>query len=258
MNRMKDKVVLLTGAAGGIGAASARLFASEGAHVALADIDEKGGEALRRLILDTGGQAEFTRTDVTDEASVRACVGAVLSRFGRLDALFNVAGGSSTADAPAPEVDLSILDATLALDLKGTFLMCRHAIPALIEGGGGAVVNTSSWSAFRSFRKHAYVAAKGGIISLTRSLAGEYAPKGIRVNVICPGGIRSARNLERFGPGAKRDPAQVAARERMLEQYPNFVGDPIDIANIALFLACEESRMITGAAIHADGGRSCF
>jgi NAD(P)-dependent dehydrogenase (short-subunit alcohol dehydrogenase family) len=253
-----EKVVMITGAVGGIGSASAELFAREGAKLVLLDVAHEAGDRLAKRLRAAGGDCLFLKTDVTDDASVKDAVAAALAHFGKIDVLFNVAGGSAATDAPADEVDLELWDKTIAVDLKGTFLCCRHAVKPMIAAGSGVIVNTSSWAALRHFQKHVYVAAKGGVISLTRSLAGEYAKHGVRVNVICPGGVRSERNQARFGPGAIMDEARLEARRRMLETYPYFVGDPIDIANVALFLASDESRMITGATIPADGGRSCY
>ncbi|MDF2120325.1 SDR family NAD(P)-dependent oxidoreductase [Roseiarcaceae bacterium H3SJ34-1] len=258
MPRLDRQVAMITGAVGGIGSASAELFAQEGARLVLLDVAREAGERLAARLRAAGADCLFLKTDVTDDASIKDAVEAALGHFGKIDVLFNVAGGSATTDAPADKVDLELWDKTIDLDLKGTFLCCRHAVKPMIAAGRGVIVNTSSWAALRHFQKHVYVAAKGGVISLTRSLAGEYAKHGVRVNVICPGGVRSERNQARFGPGASMDEARLEARRRMLETYPYFVGDPIDIANVALFLASDESRMITGATIPADGGRSCY
>jgi NAD(P)-dependent dehydrogenase (short-subunit alcohol dehydrogenase family) len=254
VERLKDKVVVITGGAAGIGAATARLCAAEGARVVSFDIDAAGGEAVAAAVRDGGGEALFVRTDVTDEASVKAGVAAAVARHGRIDALINVAGGSAVTDAPVHEVDMALWDKTIGLDLKGTFLCCRHAVPVMIECGGGAIVNTSSWAALSGFRKHVYVAAKGGVVALTRALAGEYAQHRIRANVVCPGGVMTERSRQRYGSGAPADPARLQERAK----YPFFAGEPSDIAAINVFLASDESRMITGATIQADGGRASY
>jgi len=256
MPRMEGKVVVVTGAAAGIGAATAQLCAAEGARVVSFDIDAANGTAVQDRIRADGGDALFVRTDVTDESQVRAGIAAALDRYRRLDALINVAGGSAANDAPVDEVDMTLWDRTIPLDLKGTFLTCRHAVPALRAAGGGAIVNTSSWAALSGFRKHVYVAAKGGVVALTRALAGEYAKDGIRANVVCPGGVRTERTRQRYGD--ERGGALDPARQRDQLKYPFFSGDPIDIAYINLFLASDESRMITGAIIQADGGRASY
>lgn len=258
MNRLAGKVALVTGGGGGIGASSCELFAAEGAKVAVADLNAEAGEAVVKAVVAKGGEAFFVQCDVRDEDSARAAVAATTDRFGKLDALFNVAGGSAADDNPVHEVDMALWERTLSVDLKGTFLMCRHAVPAMLQAGGGTIVNTSSWCTRTAFHKHIYVSAKGAVESLTRSIAGEYAGRGIRANVVSPGGVRSARNLKRY---ANADPAtdrREAWRQRTIAEYPFFMGDPIDIARIALFLASDESRMVTGAVIPADGGRSVY
>jgi NAD(P)-dependent dehydrogenase (short-subunit alcohol dehydrogenase family) len=167
--RLAGRVALITGGAWGIGRAAAALFAREGAKVAIADIDEKAGAALAREL-----GALFVLTDVTNEVSVKAAVEAVEAKFGKLDILFNCAGGSIGEDAPVGKVDVAaVWDKTMRLDLAGTINCCQQAIPAIVRAGGGAVVNMSSGAALRGASPaHIYTAAKGGILSLTRALAG--------------------------------------------------------------------------------------
>ena len=257
MPRLGGRVALISGGAWGIGRAAAELFAREGAKVAIADIDEKAGRALADTI---GSAALFVRTDVTDEASVQAAVAAVERAFGKLDILFNCAGGSTGEDAPIGKVDVAaVWDKTMRLDLLGTINCCQHAIPAIARAGGGAVVNMSSGAALRGASPaHLYTAAKGGIVSLTRALAGTYATSNVRVNAICAGRILTERILARYGTPADPKPAEDQQADQRVKAYPFWVGRPEDIANVALFLASEESRMITGAAIPADGGRSAY
>ena len=145
------------------------------------------------------------------------------------------------------------------LDLLGTMHCCHYAIPAIVRAGGGAVVNLSSGAALRGGSPaHIYAAAKGGVVSLTRALAGTYAKDGVRVNAICAGRILTERILSRYGSPDAPKPAEDQQADARVEEYPFWVGAPEDIANIALFLSCDESRMITGAAIPADGGRSAY
>jgi NAD(P)-dependent dehydrogenase (short-subunit alcohol dehydrogenase family) len=252
MPRLAGRVALITGGASGIGRAAAELFTREGARVAVADIDERAGATL--------GPTLFVRTDVTDEASVKSAVAAAETQFGKLDILFNCAGGSIAADAPLGKVDVAAVWArTMQLDLFGTMLCCHHAIPAIVRAGGGAVVNMSSGAALRGASPaHVYSAAKGGILSLTRALAGTYAKDNVRVNAICAGRILTERILSRFGTPDAPAPAEDQQADQRVKDYPFWVGSPQDIANIALFLASDESRMITGAAIPADGGRSAY
>jgi len=252
--RLAGRVALISGGAWGIGRAAAELFAREGAKVAIADIDEAAGAALGDL------GALLLPTDVTDEAAVRAAVATVERQFGKLDILFNCAGGSISEDAPVGNVDVAaVWDKTMRLDLLGTINCCHYAIPAMVRGGGGAIVNMSSGAALRGASPaHIYTAAKGGIVSLTRALAGTYARNNVRVNAICAGRILTERILSRYGTPDAPKPAEDQQADERVKDYPFWVGKPEDIANIALFLASEEARMITGAAIPADGGRSAY
>lgn len=254
--RLAGRVALISGGAWGIGRAATELFAREGARVVVADIDEQAGAALA----DTLGTARFIRTDVTDEASVKAAVTATEKQFGKLDVLLNCAGGSVGADAPLGKVDVAaVWRQTMQLDLLGTINCCHHAVPAIVRAGGGTVVNMSSGAALRGASPaHIYSAAKGGILSLTRALAGAYAKDKVRVNAICAGRILTERILARYGTPDAPKPAEDQQADARVKEYPFWVGKPGDIANIALFLASEQSRMITGAAIPADGGRSAY
>jgi NAD(P)-dependent dehydrogenase (short-subunit alcohol dehydrogenase family) len=254
MGRLDGKVAVITGAGSGIARAATRIFTAEGAKVAVAEIDVAKGEASAK---EAGGETIFVHTDVTDEASVKAAMAKAAETFGKIDVLFNCAGGSVLDDTLVTEVDLAVWDHTIPLDLKGPFLCSRHGIPYLIEAGGGAVVNVSSVVALRgNHPAHVYSAAKGGIISFTRSLAGAYAEKGIRANVICPGLVRTERIAQRY---VDRPPSQSRqAAVATFRSYPFGSGEPEDIANIALFLASDEARMVTGAVIPAEGGISAY
>ncbi len=258
--RLEGRVAFIAGAAAGIGRASALMFAREGASVIVADVDESGGLAVARQIVEGGGDARFVRVDVRDEASVVDARAASDAAYGRLNVLFNCAGGSLPDDGPVTTSDPAVWARTLDLDLRGTMLTCRHLIPAIVACGGGSVVNMSSGAALRgSNRSHAYSAAKGAIVSLTRALAGSYAHDGVRVNAICAGRVATERVRATYGlpgrPGSAFDPMSV---DVTVGAYPFWLGEPDDIAHVALFLASEESRMITGAAIPADGGRSAY
>jgi NAD(P)-dependent dehydrogenase (short-subunit alcohol dehydrogenase family) len=260
MARLEEKVAFITGAGSGIARAAARLFAQEGARVVVAELKPELGRMTERSVRDTGGEALFLETDVTKEDSVRNSIQETVRHFGKLDILYNCAGGSIAQDAPVTEVDMFVWQHTISLDLLGTFHCCRHGIPELIKAGGGAIVNMSSVAALRGFPAHVYVAAKGGIISLTRALAGQYAKNGIRANAICPGLVKTERVLQRFGD--PNDPSsgspQAQAIKHQFQRYPFSVGEPEDIARIALFLASDEARMITGAIIPADGGLTAY
>ena len=260
MKRMEGRVGFITGGGAGIGAATARLWSKEGAKVIIADFNAQTGQAVADAVNAAGGEALFVQTDVRDEASVKAAVDAGVKRFGKIDALLCCAGGSLPEDGPLTEVDMGIWDRTMILDVKGTMHACRHVIPKIIEAGGGTVVNMSSGAGLRgSNPAHIYTAAKGAIVSMTRTLAGSYALKNVRVNCIGAGRINTERVRKTYGmpdqPGSAPDRQNVTEQIRT---YPFWVGEPEDVAAIALFLASHESRMITGTAIAADGGRSSY
>jgi NAD(P)-dependent dehydrogenase (short-subunit alcohol dehydrogenase family) len=260
MNRLRDKVAFITGAGAGIARAAALMFAREGARIAIAEIRPEPGRAAESAVREAGGEALFVETDVTREDSVQRAIAAAVARFGRIDVLYNCAGGAIEEDGSATDFDPAAWRHTMPLDLLGTLWCCRHAIPRLIEAGGGAVINMSSGAALRgSSPHHVYTAAKGAVLSLTRALAGAYAKHNVRVNAICAGRTLTERILGRYGtrhaPGPYVDRHDAAGR---VKDYPFWVGAPEDIAAVALFLASDESRMITGAAIAADGGRSAY
>ncbi len=258
--RLAGKVALITGAGAGIARASARIFAREGARVVIAELDAASGRAAEAELRAAGGEALFVETDVTQEESVARAVAAAVSRFGALQVLFNCAGGSLPTDAPVTEVDLDVFEQTLGLNLRGTFLCCRHAIPEIVRAGGGSVVNTSSIAALRGDHPlHAYAAAKGAILSLTRALAGRYSRQGVRVNAICPGLVMTERLRKRMGGTREAVEASIRASGGMsIADHPFSIGEPEDIANVALFLASDESRMINAATISAEGGLSAY
>jgi|TARA_B110000438_G_scaffold105486_1_gene103910 NAD(P)-dependent dehydrogenase (short-subunit alcohol dehydrogenase family) len=250
MTRLIDKVAVISGAGAGIGKATAKTFAREGAMVVVAEIDKEKGLAVAKEI---GKAAVFVHTDVTDEESVNNVMNTAVEKFGCLNILFNCAGGSVANDTITTEVDMDVWDHTIPLDLRGPFLCSRFGIPKMIESGGGSVINVSSVVALRgNHPAHVYSTAKGGLISLTRSLAGAYSSKGVRANVVCPGLIATDRIKNK--PASARRSEMVAT----YKQYEFGSGEPNDIANIALFLASDESRMVNAAVIPADGGISAY
>lgn len=260
MGRLAGNIAFITGGGSGIARAASVIFAREGAKVAIVDIKPELGRATEKAVKDAGGEALFIKTDVTKEESVKRAVAQTVRQFGKLDVLYNCAGGSLPEDSLVTDVDLGVWNRTMRLDLYGAILCCRHGIPEMIRGGGGAVINMSSGAALRGASPaHIYTSAKGAILSLTRALAGAYAKHNVRVNAICAGRILTERILVNYGtlnkPGRILDRQDATGRAK---DYPFWIGQPEDIANIALFLASDESRMITGATIPADGGRSAY
>jgi NAD(P)-dependent dehydrogenase (short-subunit alcohol dehydrogenase family) len=244
MARLADKVAFITGAGTGIGRATAVLFAREGARVAIAEIDEAAGEETARL---AGNGAIALRTDVTDEASLQAAIRATVQRFGALHILHNNAGGSTPHDDTVVEAPIDEFWRVIRLDLFGTFLGCRVGIPEIIRSGGGSVINMSSNLALMGVAgRDCYTAAKGAIAALTRSMAVEFAPSGVRVNAIAP----SATMTDRVRKLLAGNPAL----DKLANAHLLGLIEATDIANMALFLASDESRVVTGQVYPVDSG----
>jgi NAD(P)-dependent dehydrogenase (short-subunit alcohol dehydrogenase family) len=249
MGRLDGKVAAITGAASGIGAASAVRFAQEGASVVVADLNADGGNGVVAQCAAAGGQACFQRTDVAQEADIAALVARAVKEYGRLDVLFNNAGLGG-AVGPIDETSVEDWDKTQAVLLRAVFLGIKHAAPVMRTQGGGSIISTASVAGVRGGAgPHAYSAAKAGVINLTRSVAIELAKDQIRVNCICPGGINTPLIHTRI-PGGQEVAAQFMTQ---LQPWPR-AGVPDDIANMALFLASDESTFVTGAAMIVDGG----
>jgi NAD(P)-dependent dehydrogenase (short-subunit alcohol dehydrogenase family) len=246
--RLGGKVAIITGAGSGIGRAAALRFAAEGARVVVAELVSELGRETERLIRDIGGEGQFVACDVTDERSVEAMVDSACRTYGGLHVVYNNAGGSRDADGPVHEVDLDEWWRTIQVDLFGTFLVCRHGIRAMLDVGG-SVINTSSAAALVGVSpgRSCYTTAKAGVIGLTRAMAASYAGHGIRVNAIAPGGTATERIVASF---ARRGQSIPAADGPAIPS----LGQPEDIANVAVFLASDESRMITGQVLSVDGG----
>lgn len=249
MGRLDEKVALITGAGSGIGRASARLFAGEGARIAVVDIVPEGGEATVAAIREAGGEAIFVEADVTEPDQVEAAVGRAVDAFGGLNVMYNNAGGSSNRDGKVTELPIEEWWRTMRVDLFGTFLGCRFAVPALAASGGGSIINMTSIRAMiGSVGADAYTAAKGGVITLTKALAAECAPDRIRVNAIAPGVIQTDR--------VKKLLAQGLGNDALASRHLLGLGEAIDVANLALYLASDESRLMTGAILPLDSGAS--
>ncbi len=248
--RFEDRVIILTGAASGIGKAAAALFAGEGGVVFLLDIDRKGIEKTADDILHQGGKALSLACDVTDEGKVTEVVAQVLQHVGRIDVLCNNAGIELSRSLIHTEEDE--WDRVLAVNLKGMFLLSKHVVPHMMDSGGGAVVNTSSISGLLGWPdSSAYCASKGGVIQLTREMAVEYGPHNIRVNCICPGTTVTPM-IDRL-LGLEEDPEGTALSIRAMHPLGRFA-QPEEIARAMLFLASEEASFVTGAVLPVDGG----
>ena len=247
--RLSDKVAIITGGGAGIGEETARLFASEGAAIMIADLDDKAAQAVSESIQAEGGKATWAKTDVSSSSSVEAMVQATVDAFGRVDILFNNAGieGFGTV----VDTDEKLWDSIFAVHVRGAFLCSKYAIPAMIESGdGGAIVNVSSVAGLIGIQRlSAYCAAKGAIISLTRAMAADFASQGVRVNCIAPGTTMTALGQRLV---ENDTPEQLAKR---LSRYPlNRFAEPEEIARGVLFLASADGSYATGMCLTLDGG----
>ena len=244
MARLAGKVVLITGGGTGIGRATALHCAREGARVVIAEIDRTSGEEAAHR---AGEGAIYVHTDVTDEASMQAAVQTAVRQFGGLHVLHNNAGGSTPHDNTVVDAPIEEFWRVMRLDLFGTFLGCRFGIPAIIAAGGGSVINMSSNVALMGIAgRDCYTAAKGAVASMTRSMAVEFAPQNVRVNAIAP----SATMTERVRKLVAGNPAL----DKLANSHLLGLIEPEDIANMAVFLASDESRMVTGQIYPVDSG----
>jgi NAD(P)-dependent dehydrogenase (short-subunit alcohol dehydrogenase family) len=251
MARLAGKVAFISGGSGGIGRATAERFAQEGAKVAVADVDDAGGEAAaqsaRDLGRNSGGDAVFVHCDVRDKASVEAAIAETVTRFGKLTVLHNNAGGSTPQDGPVTTVSEEEFWRVMTLDVFGTFLCSKIGIPRIIEAGGGAVINMTSTLALAAVPgRDCYTAAKGAIASLTRSMAVEYARHKIRVNAIAPSVTLSER-VKKLLAGSKDI-------EKLASQHLFGLGEPRHMADTAVFLASDEAAITTGQILVVDSG----
>jgi NAD(P)-dependent dehydrogenase (short-subunit alcohol dehydrogenase family) len=248
--RLQDKVCVITGAGGGMGRVACSTFAREGAKVAALEISAEAGEASAARARAAGGNAQAFACDVADEASVRAVMAAVVERYGRIDVLYNNAGIMPEADHSVVDTSVEVWDRVMAVNVRGIFLCCKHAIPEMLKVGHGSIINIASFVALVgcSVPQDAYTASKGAIISLTKSLAIQFRPKGIRTNAICPGPIETPMLMEWL---LKDD----AAKQLRLNRQPSGrFGRAEDIVNCALYLASDESDWTNGAVLVVDGG----
>ncbi|HYW01464.1 MAG TPA: glucose 1-dehydrogenase [Candidatus Acidoferrum sp.] len=253
MNRLQGKVALITGSGSGIGRATAQLFSKEGAKIAVNDVDQKGGQETVRLIQQSGGEAAFFAADVTKLKEVESMVNAIVAKYGKIDILHNNVGGwqremkDNVIDDSEQEWDRLI-----NLNLRGTFLVSKRAIPIMIKNGGGSIINTVTTNAYMNYQNcEAYGTAKGGLRELTRAMCLDYAKFNIRVNGLVPGETRTPQ----WEATIKTAPDPKAAEQFLLTKIPmGRVASPEDIALGALFLASDDARYVNGHILFVDGG----
>lgn len=248
--RLKDKVCFITGAGSGMGRTAAILFAREGAKVAAVDLNPKGLEETVRLAAEQGENIRAITCNITREAEVAKAVAETAEHFGRLDVLYNNAGIMMEEDHSVVDTEEAVWDKTLAVNVKGIYLACKYAVPEMRRSGGGSIINIASFVALVgcSVPQDAYTASKGAVIALTKSLAVQFGPVGIRSNAICPGPIETPLMTEWL----LTDPEAKAVR---LARNPSGrFGRTEDIVNLGIYLASDESTWTNGAVMVVDGG----
>jgi NAD(P)-dependent dehydrogenase (short-subunit alcohol dehydrogenase family) len=248
--RLEGKVALITGAGSGMGRTAVVRFAREGARVVACDVDLESARESVAMAESAGGRALAVKADVSKEAEVREAVKAGIKAYGKLDVLYNNAGIFPSTDHSVVDTDEAVWDKVLAVNVKGVYLVCKHGIPELLAAGGGSVINVASFVALVgcTVPQDAYTASKGAVIALTKSLAVQFGPKGIRANAICPGPIETPL----LTAWLLKEPAEKAKR---LNRIPMArFGKSEDIVNTALYLASDESSWTNGAALVVDGG----
>ena len=248
--RLDGKVTIITGGGSGMGKVAAELFAKEGARVVVSDVSEAAGEGVVSAVKAAGGQATFIRADVSNEEDARAMVQHAVATFGRVDALYNNAGIMPEADHSVIDTDVATWDKVMAVNVRGVFLGCKYAIPQMLEQGSGSIINIASFVAILgcSVPQDAYTASKGAVLALTRSLAVQFAGRGVRTNAISPGPIETPLMLDWL----LKD---EAAKQLRLNRNPTGrFGKPEEIVNVGIYLASDESRWTNGANFVIDGG----
>ena len=250
--RLQDKVAIITRAGGGMGRTAALMFAAEGASVVVAEFGEAAGVETVRQVEAAGGRASFVKADVSNEADARAMVEHAVSTYGRIDVLYNNAGIMPEADHSVTDTEVAVWDQVMAVNVRGVFLGCKYAIPQMVDGGGGSVINIASFVALVgcSVPQDAYTASKGALLSLTRSLAVQFGPHGVRTNAICPGPVETPLLMDWL----VKD--EQAKRIRLARNPTGRFGKPEEIVNMAIYLASDESRWTNGAQLVVDGGIS--
>lgn len=247
--RLQDKVAIITGAGSGIGREAALIFAREGARVAVADMNDDAGGKTVEAIGAAGGEAIFVSTNVAQAASVQALVQQTEERFGRLDVIFNNAGIFPDADGSVLDTTEDVWDLVMNVNLKGVFLGCKYAIPAMQRAGGGSIINVASFVALvgAATPQIAYTASKGGVLSMTREIAVEFARQNIRANALCPGPVDTPLLQTILSDPVKRE-------RRLVHIPPGRFAQAQEIAHAALYLASDESSYVNGSTFVVDGG----
>jgi NAD(P)-dependent dehydrogenase (short-subunit alcohol dehydrogenase family) len=249
MGRLDGKVALITGGATGMGMVASQLFASEGAKVVLTDVSDDAGEQVAEQIRADRGEATYAHADVSSETDARTMVETAVGTYGSLTILYNNAGVMLGDDGSVHSTDESVWDTTLAINVKGVAHGCRYGIPAMIESGGGSVINVASFVAWMgaATSQTAYTASKGAVLAMTREIAVEYARKGIRCNALCPGPIETQLLLALLSDEQKK-------QRRFVHIPMGRLGRAEELAKAALFLASDDSSYMTGASLVVDGG----
>jgi NAD(P)-dependent dehydrogenase (short-subunit alcohol dehydrogenase family) len=248
--KLKGKVAIITGAGSGIGKASAGVFAEEGAKVVVVDWNKETGAQTSEMIRQTGGEAIYCYADVSNAREVEALVNTAVHHYGRLDVLFNNAAIQVMAKLADTAED--VWDRIQHVNLKGVFLGCKYAIPAMIRTGGGSIINMASVLGFVGDPDlAAYCAAKGGVIALTKAGALAYGPQGVRINCICPGDVDTPLLEDYFN----KDPNPARLRQEVSSKYAlRRIASPREVAQLAVFLASDASSFVTGSTMVVDGG----
>ena len=249
--RLKDKIAIVTGAGRGIGYAGASAFAREGAKVVIAEINEALGKQAEARIRKAGGEATFVKADCSKRTEVQALMARTRELYGSLHVLYNNASVFLRKnDGPVTELGEDVWERVLRINLWSVFLCCKYGIPLIVESGGGSVINTGSSASVMGVPGcDAYTASKGATMAMTRSMAVEYGPKGVRVNCICPAGIETEMVKE-----STLDKPDFDADDFFSRAPLGRFGKPEEVANLAIFLASDESSYVNGAIIRADGG----
>jgi NAD(P)-dependent dehydrogenase (short-subunit alcohol dehydrogenase family) len=250
--RLKDKVSIITGAGSGMGRIAALRFAAEGSRVIVADNQGEAAEETVRQIRAAGGESYAAAVDVSVEAEAKAMAEVAIRRYGQIDVLYNNAGVMPEADHSVLDTSVEVWDQVMAVNVRGVFLCCKHALPHMLERGCGSIINVSSFVAVLgcSVPQDAYTASKGAILSLTRSLAVQFAPHGIRTNAILPGPVETPLLMDWL----LKD--EAAKKLRLARNPTGRFGKADEVVNMAIYLASDESAWTNGASMVIDGGIS--